>query len=635
MTVATLLLALAFQGDTLETLKQQFESERDKPFTQRYGTLSKIGNLKTEEAAAFLVQVFETEKDTSIRSYALTSLGTCATPGAKKKLLEIARDAKGEYSFRSSALNALARDKSPEVLDLIKEILADRSPANTLRMSAYSALQQYSLKDTEPLWREALDDTQPTIRSYAYKALAPLAKDDKKLQEAARKDLADGSAISSVRTAAVEVWKAVGGSEMVKALLPACAETDANIRKAILEAFSSLTDEKAIEALYGGLSDALPGVRAIVARSLGRLKHAEAMAKLEGAIKDKDVNVRIAALEAVAERKDAKSEEILHKQSQRPDEHEACTAIGLLPQFPSDGTRDLLLKLAAKSRTLAITVAAIDALGDLKTPEALDVFEKSLKAKDWQVRAAAIRGLGKLKAKESIDLLIERMAKEDGRLLVDIGEALKTLTGKALGYSQGHWKDWWKVNRETFVFPEKAEGVGGAAGTTTFYGVPVLSKKIIFCLDISGSMSADAGGENRLEQAKKELTKVLDSLPKDTMVNLIFFDHNIEPWQKQLVAAKANLAAAKKVVKELKPRGGTNIYDTLEKAFEDPAVDTIYLLSDGSPGSGKFVNTDDICREIKKMNRSRQIVIHTISLGASPFMKRLAEENGGQYVEKK
>jgi hypothetical protein len=33
------------------------------------------------------------------------------------------------------------------------------------------------------------------------------------------------------------------------------------------------------------------------------------------------------------------------------------------------------------------------------------------------------------------------------------------------------------------------------------------------------------------------------------------------------------------------------------------------------------------------MNRLRQIVIHTISFGASPFLKTLAAQNGGQYVE--
>jgi len=56
-------------------------------------------------------------------------------------------------------------------------------------------------------------------------------------------------------------------------------------------------------------------------------------------------------------------------------------------------------------------------------------------------------------------------------------------------------------------------------------------------------------------------------------------------------------------------------------------------LSDGDPTAGRIIDQDDILREIRRMNRLRQIVIHTISFGASPFLKRLAEQNGGQYVE--
>ena len=53
---------------------------------------------------------------------------------------------------------------------------------------------------------------------------------------------------------------------------------------------------------------------------------------------------------------------------------------------------------------------------------------------------------------------------------------------------------------------------------------------------------------------------------------------------------------------------------------------------------GKFVDWLKHRRElseIRRMNRSKQIAIHTISFGASPFMKALAEENAGRYVEVK
>jgi Mg-chelatase subunit ChlD len=124
-------------------------------------------------------------------------------------------------------------------------------------------------------------------------------------------------------------------------------------------------------------------------------------------------------------------------------------------------------------------------------------------------------------------------------------------------------------------------------------------------------------------------------LGKKVYINLIFFETTIDPWQKKLVPLSRFRPQALKAVKALKTRGGTNIYDTLEMAFEDKDVDTIYLLSDGAPGSGKIVDTTEILKEIRKKNRSRQIIINTISLGTSSFMRDLAEQNGGTYVEKK
>ncbi len=631
--IAAVAALLQQPADTLESLAKTFEEEKAKAFTQRTSTMAKIGALKSDAAAEFLEKVYDNAKEEdSVRSYALTCLGTCGVERATKKLFAVVKDPLPAYALRSAALSAVARTKSKEALGLLKDITKDESSTNMLRFPAFTQLQQFPLADTEAIWRQALDDANVSIRAQALRALAPLK--DKGVLSRARDVLEDTIAVETLKMAAVEVWKAAGGPDMVRLFLAAGETADGNLRKALVDALASLTDEKAIELLWTvGLKDPKPPIRSLAARALGRVKHDKAFDVLEDALRDKDMDVRAAVVEAIAERKHAKSEETLRKEAQKNDETPACAAIGALALYPSKETIELLIKLAGKAR-LAICVAAYDALGELKTPDALPAFEKGLKSKDWQVRAAVIRGLGKLRLKESIDLLIERMGKEDGRLEGDIGTALTKLTGKALGYEQSHWKEWWKVNRDAFVFPDKAEGVGGGAGTTTYHGVPILSKRICFVLDYSGSMSAKEGAETRMELAKKELIKVLKSLPKGTMINMIFFDDRFEPWQKQLVALAPNLDKAIAAVTKLQPTGGTNIYDPLETAFQDSTVDTIFLLSDGSPGSGKFVNTEDILREIRKMNRSRQIVIHTISLGPSDFMRRLAEENGGQFVEK-
>ena len=66
-----------------------------------------------------------------------------------------------------------------------------------------------------------------------------------------------------------------------------------------------------------------------------------------------------------------------------------------------------------------------------------------------------------------------------------------------------------------------------------------------------------------------------------------------------------------------------------------PDVDTIFLLSDGAPGAGKYVATPDILRAVRRENQTRRIAIHCVSIGMdSDLMKKLARENGGRYARR-
>jgi hypothetical protein len=74
------------------------------------------------------------------------------------------------------------------------------------------------------------------------------------------------------------------------------------------------------------------------------------------------------------------------------------------------------------------------------------------------------------------------------------------------------------------------------------------------------------------------------------------------------------------------------VYDTLEFALQDREVDTIFILSDGYPSAGRYVDTDSILREIKVLNRSRGVSINGIAFGEqSHLLERLAAENNGEY----
>lgn len=625
--LAALLSAPGGQDGELEELKKRYDAEKAKPSAQRLPALDAAAALRSDEAAAFLGGVFDKDPDPAVRAHALVALAGLDLPPARRKLSVVAADAKGLFAHRAAALDLLTGAASKEGLDAARSLLRD---ASELRLRAWSGLRRYPLLQTEALWRQGLDDGDALVRGMALISLAPLKEIP--LQERAKKILLDPAEEALAKYGAVAVLKAADGIANARLLLAAAVGADPTLRRLLADALGSNTDEKAPEAVYQGLRHADPGVRIVAARALGGIKHPQAMDRLGEPLKDKTPEVRAAALEAVAQRKEKSSESILHREAQRSDEDLAAAAIALLPAYPSEATRALLAKLAASYKP-GICIPALEALGEIAAPESLPVLEKALKSKDWPVRVTAIRGLARLKSKEAIDQLMDRLDKEDGRVLGELVDALKALTGKPFGFAPGQWREWWSREREAFTGPKAAEGVESGVGATTYHGVPILSTRVVFCVDVSGSMSETLGTETRLELAKKELARALSSMGKDAQVNMIFFDDRLEPWKRQLAPLKPALKEALAVVASRQPRGRTNIFDPLDLAFQHKEVDTVFLLSDGDPTDGRIVDPDDILAEIRRMNRTRKILIHTISYAPSPFMRALAEQNGGRYVE--
>ena len=67
--------------------------------------------------------------------------------------------------------------------------------------------------------------------------------------------------------------------------------------------------------------------------------------------------------------------------------------------------------------------------------------------------------------------------------------------------------------------------------------------------------------------------------------------------------------------------------------MEDSEADTIFVLTDGIPSEGRFRTESEIVKAVRRLNQTRRIAIHTVSVGQdSPLLERLARENGGHYV---
>ncbi len=638
-------------GPSLDELKQRYNDERTKPAAQRTATLRQIGGLRTREAAEFLKWVFSTETDLILRSACATALGNNATPEAFQGLVAQFPRLEKEAAVLAAVVRALGRFGTREALQHVVTAYQEAEKETAVRLAAAQTVGDFGAeelaKDVERFYYEALADEYAMVQAEALRQLAD--RKDKRVIAAARKALESPTA--ALRQAAIEPLKFAGTQEVFVDLFQAASkEADETVKRAMIDALLTFNDpavRKYVQAQ--GLAHKDPAIRRVAVALLGRSQDKSALPVLLKALRDGDPLVRLAAVDALVELGAKEAVKELLNLAGADDPALAAAAIeglGSLEANAAEVTPKLLALL--KSRQPAVLLAAANALGRLHAGEALQPLIALLGHEAWQVRAGAIEALFKLRRKEAIPALIERLAKEDGRLRNDLATVLQRLTGMKLGYDAAVWRRWWEDNKDTFVPQEEgADEIAEAADKTTYYGIPVVSKRVCFLLDISGSMSAaqpvpgthlegEKGKVTRLEVAKQELMQTVNLLGKDVLFNIVMFDDRQEPWQKTLQPADpGRKQEANTFILKQNPRGGTNIYDPLELAMRDDKVDTIFLLSDGQPGSGKFIQPGDILREIRKLNRARKVVIHTICIGtANQFMEDLAKQNGGIAVRR-
>lgn len=146
--------------------------------------------------------------------------------------------------------------------------------------------------------------------------------------------------------------------------------------------------------------------------------------------------------------------------------------------------RGLLEILATKPKDVERLAAtrALGALGE-PAPEAATALRESLASEHRQVRTAAAEAIAALGMRDLTEAILEALKNSRGRPAADLNEALKKLTGVDKHASYDAWKAWWDRHREAFLAgdyrPEPLEKAG-SAGTTTFYGIPVVSDAVAF-----------------------------------------------------------------------------------------------------------------------------------------------------------
>ncbi|XP_045213175.2 von Willebrand factor A domain-containing protein 3A-like isoform X3 [Mercenaria mercenaria] len=165
------------------------------------------------------------------------------------------------------------------------------------------------------------------------------------------------------------------------------------------------------------------------------------------------------------------------------------------------------------------------------------------------------------------------------------------------------------------------------SGSRRVFGT-VVHRKCAILIDTSGSMVP------YMEELKKELASLIweQLYRQGCRFNLIRFSGNCEKWQDNIQpATQENCHSAIKWASTLKASGNTCTLEALQLAFDDPEIDSVYLLTDGKPDT----STSLVLREVAE-NTENLIPINTISFNcndntANNFLHLLATETSGRY----
>lgn len=355
-------------------------------------------------------------------------------------------------------------------------------------------------------------------------------------------------------------------------------------------------------------------------------------------------------------------------------------AILRLREVPKDGEAvERMAHLCNKHKDFRVRIALTIALQNRKESVALTAIVQNVYDRIESVKLASLDTIRKIGTLQAIETLIEALQNEEDKgrrndaIAGQIRLTLSELTNMDFLYA-ADWKNFWTRNKEGFKKPESKQERKKSSTTVrreppTFFGGEVLSKRFLFLLDVSGSMSkkdplpeeegTKSGARTsvpgakkkpkqeeipdhrrRLSRVQKELIKVIAGLEKDVQFNIVTFNHEVGEWKPKLVfATERNKRAAIDFVKGFQPQGETHTDEALARALEHANINSIILLSDGAPRrDNELLETVPILRWLRDENRYRRIRIHAVTFeqcGKSlrKFMQSIARQHNGSYQE--
>jgi hypothetical protein len=165
-------------------------------------------------------------------------------------------------------------------------------------------------------------------------------------------------------------------------------------------------------------------------------------------------------------------------------------------------------------------------------------------------------------------------------------------------------------------------GAGTGAGAATFFGVEAAGEEFVYVVDFSGSMEG-----SRIEQARYELRRSIESLPESASFFIILFNDGGMPMPAAdlVQATAANRTRFLDWVDRQPVGGGTNPIDSLVAAAR-LKPDAVFILTDG-----QFVDPQ---AAIRLVARSKGPKFHAVAFqdnSGEGVLRRIARAGRGTY----
>ncbi len=317
-----------------------------------------------------------------------------------------------------------------------------------------------------------------------------------------------------------------------------------------------------------------------------------------------------------------------------PSQAMAAEALGLA------GASEHLERLhtALTHEDLRVRFEAARACGRLGRAESALPLVRALDGAAWPVFVEITLALTRCRHADAIPEMMELLKGLGGRFRQHLLYALSATAGNQYGrITYDQWYDWWVDAQADFAIDDAASeryladyAVADVSMDTEarFYDLPVVSTRLLFVVDRSGSMSGE-----RIASLKTNMRETLVALTPGSVFNIIAYDDRIDQFARQMTNRR-DLGV--QYVQRLSARGGTNIYDSGYAGLMEPGLDSLFLLTDGSPGSGQFTDWLHITASFLFLNRYRPIPIHTVAFEAgvstARSMKQLSLMSGGGHM---